>query len=205
MSHYKIIGRAGAGSLIAEFLLSEAGQDYEISFVTRAGASTAGFHALNPLGKIPALIRPDGTAICETLAITVHLTEAFPNLAPALGTSDRDRYWQYLAMLATCIYPAYHRQHHTRYYAPEAVYDDVRARARAEQAPAYDFIEATLNPYLLGETITAADFYLYMLTRWDLDRDALVAARPKLGSFIKAMRAHPSVDAVIAKQKHRPA
>jgi hypothetical protein len=32
MGHYHIIGRAGAGSLIAEFLFREAGIDYDISF-----------------------------------------------------------------------------------------------------------------------------------------------------------------------------
>ena len=32
MGNYHIIGRAGAGSLIAEFLFREAGIDYDISF-----------------------------------------------------------------------------------------------------------------------------------------------------------------------------
>jgi len=58
-----------------------------------------------------------------------------------------------------------------------------------------------LNPFLCGEDITAADFYLYMLTRWDLDRDRLVRDRPALAAFIKTMRERPTVDTVIARQK----
>ena len=201
MSHYKIFGRAGAGSLIAEFLLEEVGQDYSISFVSAEEAKSPEFLAMNPLGKIPVLIRPDGGAISETLAITTHLIEVFPELAPAQGSAARDRFWQYLAMLATCIYPAYHRQHHSYYYAPTEVHDDLRARARAEQATAYDYIETVLNPFLCGDDITAADFYLYMLTRWDMDRDALVRDRPALATFIKTMRARPAVDTVITRQK----
>ena len=203
MPHYKIIGRAGAGSLIAEFLLSEAGQDYEISFVTRAEASTAEFHALNPLGKIPVLIRPDGTAICETLAITVHLTEAFPNLAPALGTSDRDRYWQYLAMLATCIYPAYHRQHHSYQYGPENAFPQIKSMAKEVNDKLYDYIEAILNPYICGVDLTAADLYLYMLSRWNLDKAGMREGRPKLAAHIDTLRAHPTIDATLASQPKR--
>ena len=201
MQRYQIIGKAGAGSLIAEFLLREAGQDYDIRFLSREEIAQPELRILNPLGKIPVLIRPDGEAIFETLAITAHLIEAFPKLGPPVGSLMRDRHWQYLAMLATFIYPAYHRQHHTRYYAPEGAFDDVRVMARAAQQPAYDYIEGLLNPFLCGAEMTAADFYLYMLTRWDLDRDALLVDRPKLAAFINIMRAHPNVDAVISAQK----
>lgn len=201
MQRYQIIGKAGAGSLIAEFLLREAGQEYDVTFLSREEIAQPELRRLNPLGKIPVLIRPDGETIFETLAITAHLIEAFPHLAPPVGSVMRDRHWQYLAMLATHIYPAYHRQHHTRYYVPEAGFDDVRAMALAAQQPAYDYIEGLLTPFLCGSEMTAADFYLYMLTRWDLNRDALVADRPKLSAFITIMRAHPSVDAVISTQK----
>lgn len=201
MTHYKVIGRRGAGSLIAEFLLNEAGQNYEIEFMDRDEIRDPAFRSVNPLGKIPVLICPDGTQIVESLAITAHLIEAFPALAPAQRDPARDQHWQYLAICATTIYPAYHRQHHTHYYADESAFDDVRAQARAEQAMIYDYIETVLDPFLCGTTVTAADFYLYMLTRWDVDRTGLVANRPKLATFIQSMRRHPSVAAAIAAQK----
>jgi glutathione S-transferase len=201
---YQVIGMRGAGSLIAEFMLTAVGQDYDISFPEPDEMRQAAFRALNPLGKVPVLICPDGQTICETLAITAHLFEAFPQLAPPVGTAARTRHWQYLAMLATCIYPAYHRQHRTEYYAPETAFDVVRDLAVVEQMPAYDFIEETLCPFLCGATPFAADFYLYMLARWDLDRDGLLAKRPKLAAFMAAMRAQPAVDPVLAAQR-RPA
>ena len=204
MGQYRLIGRRGAGSLIAEFLLQEAGQAYEIEFLGRGNIRASAFRAVNPLGKIPVMICPDGSKIFETLAITAHLIEAFPQLAPPIGDPERDQHWQYLAILATGIYPAYHRQHHTHYYADDGAHDDVRARARDEQAVTYDYIETLLNPFLCGAAVTAADFYLYMLTRWDLDKPTLAATRPKLAAFIQAMRTHPSVDAVIARQRPKP-
>ena len=131
---------------------------------------------------------------------TADLFEAFPQLAPPVGNAARNRHWQYLAMLATCVYTAYHRQHSTEYYAPESAFDAVRGLAVVEQAPAYDFIEETLCRFLCGATPFAADFYLYMLARWDLDRDGLLAQRPKLAAFMAAMRAHPAVYQVLSKQ-----
>ena len=64
--------------------------------------------------------------------------------------------------------------------------------------PAYDFIEQTLCLFLCGETPFAADFYLYTLAHWDLERDRLLATRLKLAAFMSAMRAHHAVDPVIA-------
>ena len=182
-------------------MLTAVGQDYDISFPEAAEMRQAAFRTLNPLGKVPVMICPDGQTICETLAITAHLVEVFPQLAPPVGTAARTRHWQYLAMLATCIYPAYHRQHRTEYYAPETAFDAVRGLAVVEQTPAYDFIEETLCPFLCGAKPFAADFYLYMLARWDLDRDGLLGKRPKLAALMAAMRVHPAVDPVLAAQR----
>ena len=203
MGCYHIVGRAGAGSLIAEFLFREVGVDYDISFPDAAEVKRADFHARNPLGRIPVLICPDGHQIFETLAIINHITTHFDGLAPAVGTTLHDRYSQFMALLATSIYPAYHRQHHSHYYAQESGFNDLRAKAVAEQAVLYDYIEAELAPYICGETLTAADFYLYMLSRWDFDKSGIRANRPKLDALLTELRARPSVSDSLAAQPRR--
>ena len=57
MSGYHIVGRAGAGSLIIEFLLREVGVAYDVSFPNPAAVKQADFHAANPLVN-PVLILP---------------------------------------------------------------------------------------------------------------------------------------------------
>ena len=164
---HQVIGMRGAGSLILEFMLTKVAKDYDISFPDVDELRQASFRTLNPPGKVPVLICPDGHAICETLA--------------------------------TCVYPAYHRQHRTEYYALESAFNAVQGLAVVEQAPAYHFIEEMLCPFLCGATPFAADFYLYMLARWDLDSNVLLDKRPKLAAFMAAMRAYPMVDRVLAK------
>ena len=133
MGNYHIIGRAGAGSLIAEFLFREAGIDYDISFPDPAEVKSPDFFAANPLGRIPVLICPNGTQVFETLAIIHHITSRFGDLAPPQGTPQNDRYHQYLALLATSVYPAYHR-HNSGY----GVGDDRPDKPTSPKAPGID-------------------------------------------------------------------
>ena len=203
MSRYHIVGRAGAGSLIAEFLFREAGVDYDISFPDPADVKSPDFYARNPLGRIPVLLCPDGRKIFETLAIINHITAHFTQLAPLVGGPAYDRYSQFMALMATSIYPAYHRQHHSYYYVDESAFENLRTRAVAEQALLYDYIEAELAPYICGADLTAADFYLYMLSRWDLNKTAMRANRPKLNALLDELRARPSVSETLAAQPRR--
>ena len=197
---YKILGRSGAGSLIAEFLLSEINVKYSIVFLNPRESKIDDLYVKHPLGKIPTLICPDQTSIFETLAIVNHITDRFDKLVPERGTVLYDRYCQFLSLMATSIYPAYHRQHHSHYYIGRESYDDLRLRAHKEQLVIYDYIERELSPLLCGNLLTAADFYLYMLMRWDLHKDKLFEGRPKLHSFFGVMRKRPAVASVLKKQ-----
>lgn len=199
-SNYKIIGRSGAGSLIAEFLFCEIGVDYEITFTSQKDFNTSNLSLVHPHGKIPALICPDQSIIFETLAIVNHITDRFKKLAPKRASNLHDRYCQFISLMATSIYPAYHRQHHSHYYINTNSFKDLRSRAHEEQLRTYDYIEKELRPYVCGEVLTAADFYLYMLLRWDLHKDILYEGRPSLTSFSTVMRKRPSVMKVLENQ-----
>ena len=101
-------------------------------------------------------------------------------------------------MMSTSIYQNYHHINHSYYYVSEENYDDLRNRAKERQANLYNYIESILNPYLCGEEITAADFYLYMISAWDQDRKKLFTDRPKLSSHIKELSDRPSIKKVIS-------
>ena len=92
MGNYHIIGRAGAGSLIAEFLFCEANIDYDISFPDPArGEKALIFSRQILLAGFLFLICPNGTQVFETLAIIHHITSRFGDLVPPQGTPQNDR------------------------------------------------------------------------------------------------------------------
>ena len=203
MTAYHIYGRPFAGSLIAEFLLTAAGQAYSISFPDTAERQTLDFLAKNPTGRIPVLICPEGHSLFESLAIVHHLTERFAGLAPAPASAERDRYLSLITLLATTMYPAYHRQHHTRYYGFEDGFDGIKAKARETNDTLFDYLEDQLCPRLMGEDVCAADYYLYMLTRWEPHKDQMRDNRPRLAAFCDDMRSLAVVEEVLAKQPRR--
>ena len=203
MIDYHIYGRPFAGSLIAEFLFTAADCPYTISFPDEAERQSAEFLAKNPTGRIPVLVCPEGHSLFESLAILHHITERFDGLAPSSCGAERDRYLSLITLLATTVYPAYHRQHHTHYYGFEDDFVGIKTKAREMNDNLFDYLEGQLSPYVLGQNVCAADFYLYMLTRWEPQKDQMRTNRPKLAAFCDQMRGNDVVEAVLAKQPRK--
>ena len=203
MSQYHIYGRAFAGSLIVEFLLREAGLDYTISFPDDQERSSPEFLAKNPTGKIPVLVCPDGGLVYETLAIAQYLAPKCPHLVPPIDSPAYKTYLSVLSMLGTTMYPAYHRQHHTYQYGPEAAYPEIKKMAAAVNEQLYDYIENILSPYICGEQMTTADYYLYMISRWNVDKEKMRTNRPKLAALLDRLRAHPIFEATLNNQPRK--
>jgi glutathione S-transferase len=184
-------------------MMREAGLAYTISFPDDGERATEEFRAKNPAGKIPVLVCPDGGQVYESLAIVQYLARHCPHLVPETGSEAEKIYLSVLTMLGTTMYPAYHRQHHTYQYGPEQAYPEIQAMARSVNDSLYDYIETLLDPYICGAQLTAADLYLYMISRWNVDKTELRASRPKLAHFIDTIRAHPTIEATLASQPRR--
>ena len=197
MNKYVVIGRPRAGSLIAEFLLSAANVEYEFKNISVDEAQQEDFKRMSPFSKIPVLVCPDGQTIFETVAIVIHLVEKFPQLAAQNSTSERNSLWQYLALIQTAVYAGYHRQFYSHRYAPKDVAEEVGILAAKDREVAYSYINANLNPYVLGKNKSAVDYYLYMVTRWDPNIDLLLSDKPNLESLITLMKEDDAVKKVL--------
>jgi glutathione S-transferase len=101
-----MVDRAGSESAVVEALLEEAGTDYEVIAVERGTAGPEGFSRISPLGQVPALVLPDGTAMTESAAIAIYLADLYPKirLAPPHGSPQRATYLRWMIYLAANIY-----------------------------------------------------------------------------------------------------
>ena len=173
MAHYQLYSRAGTASMVVEAALRLTGAGFQNHDVPdRNSQKQSAFLAINPAGKIPVLITPQGQTIFESTAILLVLDERHPEakLLPPFGTNERAIAVQWLAFMATSTYSAA-----LRYYYPEAFTTDnsdvaitaVKAAGASGMDRDFEILAAALkNPYLLGETMTIADVYLAMLADW---------------------------------------
>ncbi len=75
---YALYGKRGSGSASVEVALAIAGLPYRI-VETASWDTNDAFEDLlkiNPIGQIPTLVLPDGTALSESAAILIHLDSA---------------------------------------------------------------------------------------------------------------------------------
>lgn len=191
---YKLFGRANAGSLAPQILLEEIGAAYELVWVPKEVPALEQLRRINPAGKIPVLVLPDGAVVCESAAILIHLTHAHPQaaLAPRPGTAAHAHFLQWMSFLSSSVYESALRWYYPERYAQQP--GGVQEYALRDFAAHLERIHSVLAPYVLGEQFSAADPYLLMLQSWyPGDAHALAHQLPGLSRHAELLRQRPAV------------
>jgi glutathione S-transferase/GST-like protein len=205
---YRLYGRLNAGSLAPQIVLEEIGAPYELIPVGQTEEELEAFRRINPAGKVPSLALPDGTVVSESAAILIHLTHAHPaaNLAPVPGSAAHARFLQWMVFLSANVYEAVLRFYYSERYsiAGAAAAADIQAQALADWTRHLGLVHAALSPYVLGEKLSAADPYLFMLAGWYPEDAAPLASRlPKIAQHAALLRERPATRK--AERDHAPA
>ncbi len=200
---YKLYGISGAGSLVVEFLLEKGNVPYHMHYPDKAERSDANFRDMSPRGQIPVLVTPDGHAMTESVAIVTYLLEHHPEigLIPPIGDGARGAVLQWLSFLAINLYTANQRYSQTSNFSGDK--DVIINGGYEDRRNIYGEIELALNPYLCGDTVTAADLYLYMQLRWDRELKDVLAHHPNMSQLYKDISALDYVQSVKARQPAR--
>ena len=117
---YTVYAFATPNSVKVPLALEELGLSYDLKAVNiRAGAQKArDYLTLNPNGKVPLLVTPEGQVIAESAAILVYLAEATGRLLPAAGPA-RSRVFEQLFFHASGIGPAFGNAGYFQRLVPE--------------------------------------------------------------------------------------
>lgn len=155
------------------------------------------YHAVNPKGRVPALVTPDGV-LTETGAILEYLAAtAVPGLVPAdpLHAARMREVMYYLA--STMHVNHAHKMRGSRWANDERSWADMKAKVPETMASSCAYIEDLIEgPFLFGDRITLADAWLYAISTW-LGADGVdVKVFPRLEAFGDTMAARSSVRAV---------
>jgi glutathione S-transferase/GST-like protein len=205
---YKLFWAKSMGSMAPEVLFEEIGAEYEKIAVDieKEENRSAEFLAVNPTGQIPALVLPDGTVMTESAAMVLHITDRHPEakLAPPAGSPESARFQRWLVFMAATVYTT-----DQRLYYPERITTDtagtggIEAAARADMDRYFSLVNDALDPgpYLLGETYSAADVYLWMLSKWHPDEKQLFSGNPRIAKLVDLVEARPAVARVWAENR----
>jgi len=199
---FKLYYYPNNASLAPHFLLHHVSAEYELLLVDKKSNSqkSAEYLKLNPAGRIPTLVYNE-QAIFESPAICIHICELHPEqgLIPVIGDSARPLFFQWLAFLNNTLQAElmvrYYPHRHTN---DESTIPNVVAAQDERIAEALSIINDQLehNDYLLGDTLSACDYFLFMLAEWSLPIQRSPLTFKHLASYLNRLSDHPTVKAV---------
>ncbi len=173
------------------WMLEEVGCTYRTELLEYgAGMKAPAFLAINPMGKVPAIVHRD-VVVTETAAICLYLADAFPGvgLAPPVGDARRGSYYRWMLFAAGPIEAAITNTA-MGFEVPE---DKRRMAGYGSMADTLDALETAVGGggFVTGEGFTAADLYLGASLGWGM-AFGMIEKRPAFKAYWGLMRDRPA-------------
>ena len=154
-------------SLSPHIVMNELGLDatlVKVDHKEHLTESGADYLEVNSFGYVPAIELDDGTILREGPAIVQYLGDLRPEigLVPPHGTLDRYRLQEWLSFLTSEIHKGFIP---LLYSTLAGKYVDT-AKPKLEKRFAWIDEQLSTRPYLMGDSFTVADAYLFALTGW---------------------------------------
>ncbi|WP_419741135.1 glutathione S-transferase family protein [Ruegeria sp.] len=190
-------------SVAVAIALEEAGLEFEAIRLDFAdGEQTRpAYKQINPKGRVPALA-VDGGILTETGALLDYIA----TIAPQAGLVPEDpvmaaRMREVMYYLASTMHVNHaHKMRGHRWADKKSSWKNMKDKVAQTMTASCKYISSNglRGPFVLGETFSLADAYLYVVCSW-LEGDGVdVSAFPKILAFREAMEARPSVQAAHA-------
>ena len=199
----KLYYSPGACALSPQIALREAGLAFDLVKVdlkTKKTEDGGDFLAVNPKGQVPTLVTDDGLMLTEGPAIMQWVADhsKAAQIAPAKGTQAHYKLLEQLNYITSELHKSL-----GSLFNP-AMPEDYRAFVKEGLLKKYAFVDGLLakTPYLLGDTFTVADGYLFNVTRWAGYAAIQVdlSGFKNLQAFNARMKERPSVQAAVAAE-----
>ena len=191
----------GAASMSSHIALEEVGAEYEPRQVklSENEQRKPDYLAINPRGRVPALVLEDGKVLTETAAILLYLARKFPDakLLPddPLGQA---RCIEWLSWLASVMHVGFQMVRRPMRFAGQNpdYFPAVKKSGMDYLRPAYADIERRLasSKFAVGDTLSIADLHLFVFYNWGRGAGFLApAASPAFMRWGEAFAARDSV------------
>ena len=202
----KLYYAAHTCSLASHIALEDAGAEYStvrISFAAEEQRKPE-YLAINPKGRVPALVTDRGI-LTETPAMLAFIAQSFPQakLAPLGDPFLFAQVQAFNSYLCATLHVAHsHRMRGNRWADDPSAIAAMQRKVPESVASCYQLIEEYMleGPWVMGETYTICDPYLFTMAQW-LEQDGVDPARfPKVIDHRRRMSERPQVRKAIAEE-----
>lgn len=201
----KLFYTPGTISIAVAIALEEAGLTYETVKVDFASAeqTKAAYLAINPKGRVPALVGHDGTVMTETGALLDYVAAIAPDaglLPTDAETAAHMRGVMYY--LASTMHVAHaHKMRGSRWADAQSSFDDMASKVPQTMAACAAYVEAEClrGDHVCGDKLTIADPYLFIVCNWLAGDGVAVSDFPRIAAFLARMETRASVKTMRAK------
>lgn len=198
----KLYYSKGVCSLAVRIMLHEMNIacDYEaVDLKAKQTETGVDYLSINPKGAVPALLLDHQELLTETTAILQYLADTYhaPHLLPPVGNDKRYRVLEWLSFVNTDL----HKNCSPLFWAKvaEETKQDVFLPKLITKL---DFANQHLssNKFLMGETITLPDGYLFVILLWLARLKLDIATWPNLSRYYADMRKIKSVQQALMEE-----
>lgn len=192
-------------ALASHIALEQAGADYQARRVdfSKNEQRSPEYLRINPKGRVPALVTDRGI-LTETPAILAFIAQSFPQarLAPLDDPFAFAQVQSFNSYLCATVHVAHAHKHRGYRWADDPVaFEAMKKKVPQSVGECFDLIEREMlrGPWVMGDTCTICDAYLFTVARW-LEGDGVDLGRlPKVLDHRRRMGEDPAVARVIAE------
>ncbi|MGA2288094.1 glutathione S-transferase family protein [Bradyrhizobium sp.] len=202
----KLYYAPGTCALASHIALQEAGATYTIERIDFKinQQNSPEYLAINPKGRVPALVTDRGI-LTETPAMLAFIAQGFPQakLAPLHDPFEFAQAQAFNSYLCSTVHVAHaHRVRGYRWATDEASFADMKRKVPQTVGAGFALIERGMlrGPWVLGETYTICDPYLFTLAQW-LEGDGVdLSTLPRVMGHRARMAERPAVRKALAEE-----
>jgi len=202
----KLFYMPGACSLAPHIVLEWIGKPFELDRVERGKTREPEFLAVNPAGKVPALIEDDGRVLTEAEAILLYLAAKFPDDRLGASSTPEAQYemHKWMSYLTGDVHPAFYPYFlPQRYIADEHQYPAVREAAYQQIDACFQLLDRYMRDrtYMIENRRTVLDPYLFVFCRWGKSLPKPFTDYPNLHRFLMQMADDAGVQRAMQAQR----
>lgn len=203
----KLYYGVGTCALASHIALEEAGADYTTDRIDMKAnqQNSPEYLAINPKGRVPALVTDQGV-LSETPAILAFIAQSFPkaNLAPLNDAFAFAQVQAFNSYLCSGVHISHaHKMRGSRWASEETSLEDMKRKVPENMRAAMAMIEQNMlrGPWVMGESYTVCDPYLFTVSNWAKNDGVDLAEFPKVMAHRERMKERPAVQKVLDQEK----